>query len=241
MTDLAADADRSPDSTSASLGMTLFLAAEAMFFLGLLSALLVIGPAHGAVFHRSGAELNKPALAASILCLLAMSALAFRRPWQAKSRWIAIGVAVLFLGLQSLQCWRLERHETVVAPAGGKLMVFDGTVKESNGNLTVTGTAADLPDEFDPHDVKMPPSALPGTFTVSESSVRGRQSYGPGRSNFFSSYFILTSVHAVHLIGGMIALAWVTLRRRTRFPAGELYWHTMNAIGIFCLAALWMV
>jgi heme/copper-type cytochrome/quinol oxidase subunit 3 len=235
MITVATDAERSPDSTSASLGMTLFLAAEGMFFLGLLSALFVIGPA-----HRSATELSKVGLAASILCLIAMSALAFRRPWPAMFRCIAIAVAVLFLGLQALQYWRLERHETIVAPVNGKLMVLDGIVKDAKENLIVTGTAADLPDEFDPHDVKLPGSASAGTFTVAKSSIRDRQSYGPGRSNFFSCYFILTTVHAVHLIGGMIALAWVTLRKRARIPAVELYWHTMNAIGIVCLIAIWL-
>jgi heme/copper-type cytochrome/quinol oxidase subunit 3 len=226
--------------SSASLGMTLFLAAEGMFFLGLLSALTVLGPAQPAVFRRSAAELSTVGLVASIACLAVMSLLAFRRPWTVRLRWIAIGVAVLFLALQGLQYTRLLRHQTVVAQYQDHPRVLDGTVVDTGAALVVTGTMADLPDPFNPHVMILPRPAATGTFTVAKKGVIDRESYGPARNNFFSCYFVITAVHAVHLVGGIAALSLVTFRRLRRFPAVELYWHTMNAIGIVCLVAIWM-
>jgi heme/copper-type cytochrome/quinol oxidase subunit 3 len=225
---------------SASLGMTLFLAAEGMFFLGLLSALTVLGPAQAPLFRRSAAELSTVGLFTSIACLAAMSLLGLSRSWSIRLRWIAVGAGVLFLALQGLQYWRLLRHQTVVAQYLDRPRVLDGTARDTGDTLVITGTMADLPDQYNPHAVILPTPATAGTFTVAKKGVINRESYGPARNNFFSCYFAITAVHAVHLLGGLAALWWVTFRRRVRFPAVQLYWHTMNAIGIVCLVAIWI-
>jgi len=58
-----------------------------------------------------------------------------------------------------------------------------------------------------------------------------------------SFFYVLTAVHAVHLLGGVLALAWlVTLRvgkrsvmRRRSFESTAIYWHFMAAVWIYLL------
>jgi cytochrome c oxidase subunit III len=60
-----------------------------------------------------------------------------------------------------------------------------------------------------------------------------------------SFFYVLTGVHAFHLAGGLISLAYVPLvaadvpRRRARWlDATALYWHFMDALWIYLLVLL---
>jgi cytochrome c oxidase subunit III len=66
-------------------------------------------------------------------------------------------------------------------------------------------------------------------------------------SNPNSSFFyVLTAVHALHVLGGMLAMAWLvrlrlgtasTMRRRT-FESTAIYWHFMAVLWIYLLIVL---
>jgi heme/copper-type cytochrome/quinol oxidase subunit 3 len=58
----------------ARLGLWLFLAADSMFFLGLIGAILVLRSGQPEVFSAGAAALSKPAMALSAILLLAGSA-----------------------------------------------------------------------------------------------------------------------------------------------------------------------
>jgi cytochrome c oxidase subunit 3 len=50
-------------------------------------------------------------------------------------------------------------------------------------------------------------------------------------------YFMLSAVHGLHLVGGLCALVWVTLRERpVRLVAA--YWHFMGLIWLYVLFLL---
>lgn len=60
-------------------------------------------------------------------------------------------------------------------------------------------------------------------------------------------FYVLTAAHATHLIGGMIALLWMTARvvqrrldarRRSALKATATYWHFMDALWIYLLLLL---
>jgi len=68
------------------------------------------------------------------------------------------------------------------------------------------------------------------------------------RSNPHSSYFyLLTSLHALHLLGGLVALLYVTVRG-LRFNFGarhdvavhatSIYWHLMDGLWVFLFVLL---
>jgi len=62
-----------------------------------------------------------------------------------------------------------------------------------------------------------------------------------------SFFYLLTSLHALHLLGGIIALAYVTiaalrlrisLRRRTVVGVTALYWHFMDGLWVYLFLLL---
>jgi cytochrome c oxidase subunit 3 len=66
--------------------------------------------------------------------------------------------------------------------------------------------------------------------------------------NFHSSYaYIFTGLHGVHLLGGLVALAyltmraqgsWTAVRRRVSVDVTALYWHFLDGLWIYLLALL---
>jgi cytochrome c oxidase subunit 3 len=67
---------------------------------------------------------------------------------------------------------------------------------------------------------------------------------------FFSVYFAMTGLHGLHVIFGMIAIAWVlrrTLRREfsgvyyTPIEMVGLYWHLVDMIWIFLFPLLYLI
>ena len=75
---------------------------------------------------------------------------------------------------------------------------------------------------------------------------------GNPHSSFF---YMLTGLHAVHVLGGIIALSWLVFSARRGMPADEyqqqkrvvladtvgLYWHFMDGLWVFLFALLLLV
>ena len=65
---------------------------------------------------------------------------------------------------------------------------------------------------------------------------------GPGAQVFFSLYYFMTGLHAIHVIGGVILLAALAWRARkgsysstwhTPIELGGLYWHFVDIVWLF--------
>ncbi len=58
---------------------------------------------------------------------------------------------------------------------------------------------------------------------------------GPGVTLFFTLYFLMTGLHALHVIAGMTLVSWVTLRRERGLALElvALYWHFVDVIWVF--------
>lgn len=88
------------------------------------------------------------------------------------------------------------------------------------------------------------PAAKPGMPTEEEVDQRGKAGL------FFSIYYCMTGVHAVHIIGGMIVLTWL-LVRATKDHFNEeyfgpvdyvgLYWHIVDLIWIYLFPLLYLI
>ena len=71
-----------------------------------------------------------------------------------------------------------------------------------------------------------------------------------GAGVFFSIYYCMTGVHAVHILGGMVVLAWL-LVRATKDHFNEeyfgpvdyvgLYWHLVDLIWIYLFPLLYLI
>lgn len=71
-----------------------------------------------------------------------------------------------------------------------------------------------------------------------------RAGFVPARSTQAAGFFALTGLHALHVLGGLLFLAALTLRRR-RAPArptsvrlGAIYWHYMGALWLVLFTLL---
>lgn len=69
----------------------------------------------------------------------------------------------------------------------------------------------------------------------------------PGRNMFSITFYLLTGLHAAHIIGGLVPLAVVTARAlRGRYSAAHhagvtycaMYWHFLDAVWLVIFAAL---
>jgi cytochrome c oxidase subunit 3 len=78
--------------------------------------------------------------------------------------------------------------------------------------------------------------ALPGQF------YRFAELPTFGANRFFTLYWVMTGLHAVHVTGGIGLLGWLTFRTWRRFytperyvglEMGGLYWHLVDVIWIF--------
>ncbi|MFY0535706.1 cytochrome c oxidase subunit 3 [Nannocystis pusilla] len=72
---------------------------------------------------------------------------------------------------------------------------------------------------------------------------------GPGLPTFFGLYFVLTGFHALHVLGGLVVLAWLAIAA-WRTPATDLrgspvmavglYWHFVDIVWLFLFPALYL-
>lgn len=71
-----------------------------------------------------------------------------------------------------------------------------------------------------------------------------------GAANFFSIYFIMTGVHAVHIIAGIIAILWVVGKAADdQFDADYflpvenvgLYWHLVDLVWIYLFPLMYLI
>jgi cytochrome c oxidase subunit 3 len=66
----------------------------------------------------------------------------------------------------------------------------------------------------------------------------------PATSNFLGLYYVMTGLHALHLLGGVAAVAWLLGpgRRFThRLPVTALYWHFVDAIWIAIFVVFYLL
>ncbi|MBZ5695729.1 MAG: cbb3-type cytochrome c oxidase subunit I [Acidobacteriia bacterium] len=91
-------------------------------------------------------------------------------------------------------------------------------------------------------------TAILGVFFLAAEAIAWRQLAAGGVSldgNPSGSFFyVFTAAHALHLLGGIVALLVVALRpttrltRRTATEVVSLYWHCMNALWVFLFMLL---
>ena len=84
-------------------------------------------------------------------------------------------------------------------------------------------------------------------FEYREHFLRGEF---PGTNIFFSLYFIMTAIHAFHVMAGMAALSYCLIRTaRGRFLGGYaipveisgIYWHFVDLVWIYLFPMLYLM
>ena len=76
--------------------------------------------------------------------------------------------------------------------------------------------------------------------------------YFPKTNNFFATYFVMTGLHGLHVIGGMVVFAYLLLTadkwygtKRAQFTnrveVTGLYWHFVDLVWIFLFPTLYLL
>jgi cytochrome c oxidase subunit III len=71
----------------------------------------------------------------------------------------------------------------------------------------------------------------------------------PGAQLFFTLYYVMTGLHAIHVIAGLIVLGWMVRRiargrttpeHHLELELGGLYWHLVDVVWIFLWPLLYL-
>lgn len=251
------------------IGIWLFIASDVMLFVGILGSYVLFRAADPSLFSGQSIALNKIVGGICTLVLIvssftmAMCVQAARR--QKRRRTISclsltLVLGCIFLGLQTAQYSNKFSHYTVIARnPDGRAYVYDGHAKQSSGAIQLTGFAAPMPanNTWDIHLLtaqqaksaaeRAGASSLPASYRIPTSSIIQEINDGPWKNLFFACYFVLTGMHALHLLGGIIVLSLLLiLAVRGRVPAAAIeytgaYWHFVTAVWIFLYVLLYLL
>ena len=227
---------------SALLGMWAFLATEVMFFGGVLAAYAVYRSILPEEFAAASRRLDLWLGAFNTVVLLGSSlaiALAVRasqlRDRKETVRYLAatciLGTA--FLGIKGYE-WYTEFQHHLVPGANFR---FEHEGGDHSPAAADPAAKSGEPAEPAVHEVA-PPAAKPHTLNTQHVQM------------FFVFYFILTGLHAIHMIIGLgILLALIYLIHFGKLPAtGErpveitgLYWHFVDIVWVFLYPLLYLI
>jgi cytochrome c oxidase subunit 3 len=239
-------------SESGKLGMWIFLSTEILLFGGLFCAYAVFRSNHPEIFLYAHRYLNKLLGGLNTGVLICSS---FTVAWAVRSAQLGhrkalvrllaatIVLAGCFLGIKGIEYHEKWREGLLWG-------------KAFHAELAKNRAPAPLPKPApvsNPEERSLIPPAAQGPAGLArpgEPALVGTG--GPPRDVqvFFAVYFLMTGLHAIHVIVGMIVLSWLLIRaRRGEFgPAyfspvdlGGLYWHLVDIIWIFLFPLLYLI
>ena len=241
---------------NAKIGMWLFLASEVMLFGGLFSSyiLLRVGAPAGTWPHG---WLNVP-LGTLNTALLSLSAITTLLAWVAcKTKdyarfklchGLTLLLAITFLGVKSYE-YRDKFHHYEVQLADGR--VADGHMMENDAkadHIVLHGHYAES------HAELMSPKAgeKEEELTIARKDIKRMENYGPWHNTFLAIYFVLTGLHALHIIGGALVIGylwgpgskmWFTHHEQftNRIEVSGLFWHFVDLVWIFLFPVLYLM
>jgi cytochrome c oxidase subunit 3 len=243
---------------NAKVGMWLFLASEVMLFGGLFSAYILLrvgAPAgtwpHGWLNIALGTTNTIILALSAITTLLAWAALKMNQfPRYKLYHALTIILGVVFLGIKSYE-YRDKFHHYEVQLTDGR--IADGhLIKNQPGldHVLIEGRFVESHAELmEPHPGGK--SAKHSEIRIERSQIKKMQNYGPGHNTFMTLYFTLTSLHALHVIGGLVVIAWLwgpgsrmwftdPARFTNRVEVSGLFWHFVDLVWIFLFPVLYL-
>ena len=206
---------------AAKLGMWVFLGQELLFFSGLFVAYGVFRTWNAEAFAAASHELNKTMGTVNTIVLLFSSLTA------------ALAVRSSQLG---------KRNEVTIL-----LLV------------TIVCAFVFLGVKWFEYEHKFNDGFLPGSYfgtarAFPSGNILANHEELPqlpeGASIFFSLYFVMTGVHALHIIIGIGVLIWITKRNLAREFSADfytpvdltaLYWHLVDLVWIYLFPLLYLI
>jgi cytochrome c oxidase subunit 3 len=253
------------------VGIWLFLASEVMFFIGILGTYIILRSGQPLIFGNHAAALSKGLAGLNTLVLILSSltmALAVdgaQRGNRGKTI-VCLAITLLmafgFMGIKAIEYANKFTHYTVVAKeADGKAYIYDGHAHREGDVIKVHGYRAVMSKAagfninlVSERDVERAAEREAGgnavaaaEYEIPAKSVVQQINYGPWKNIFYASYFALTGVHGLHVIGGILPITFLlvfALRGRL-FPHHTeyvgLYWHFVDLVWIFLFPLLYLI
>jgi cytochrome c oxidase subunit III len=175
--------------------------------------------------------------------------------------WVAMAaILMMFTALSSAYIvraassndWQALRMPRILLLSTALIVISSGTLERARRKLKQA--------LYDAHKRWLLLTVALGFGFLISQLLAWRQLVGQGiyvASNPHSSFFyLLTATHAVHLLGGLVALTYLSLRTRTRMreenpfavqqgqaaaDAVTLYWHFMDFLWIYLFVLLFFV
>jgi cytochrome c oxidase subunit III len=226
---------------SAKFAMWLFLVTEILLFGGLFCAYAVYRANHPEIFLFAHTLLDKT-LGAINTCVLLFSS--FTMAWAVRAamlgqRRLLIGLLSVtllcgfgFLGIKTVEYEHKWKHGLLW---GEK---FDYAQFKAAEHAAPTGPGHTIGQQLD-HAAAVStahghaPAAIPRNVHI-----------------FFGIYFVMTGLHGLHVIAGMVMIGWLLMRairgdfgtkNYVAVDLGGLYWHLVDLIWIFLFPLLYLI
>ncbi len=218
------------------LGMWLFLLTEILLFAGLFCAYAVFRANRPDLFYEAHHYLNTLLGAVNTVVLITSSltmALAVRAAQTDQRRALVLFLrltlagGVLFLGIKGLEYYEKWEHGLLpgryYSPVG-----YDGPSAAGDTAPAAEDDALPALDDL----------LLPDRPPFAHLSI------------FFNIYFLMTGLHAVHVVAGMLAIGWILRRAKGGHFSSHhfgpvdyvgLYWHLVDLIWIFLFPLLYLI
>jgi cytochrome c oxidase subunit III len=239
---------------NAKVGMWLFLASEVMLFGGLFSAYILLRVAapigtwpHGWLHVELG-TINT--------ILLALSAITTLMAWAAcKARMLdrfkfymglTLALGIVFLSIKGYEYRDKLTHYRVTLKSG---QIADGHLVErkASGEMVLHGRTVKDAAEL----AKGGSHEKPDEITIQPDQIARVQNYGPALNTYLATYFTLTGLHGLHVLGGLVVFAylwgpgsrmWKTEPERftNRVEVAGLFWHFVDLVWIFLFPVLYL-
>lgn len=255
------------------LGIWMFLITEVLFFSGMFCAYAVYRSLHPEIFIDAAKELNTMLGAFNTVVLIVSS---FTMAWAVRAAqlsqkkllvvllWLTFILAGVFLCVKAVEYaakfehrlypgvfnrFAQEQYPSVVtkyvsveAPAAGE----EGAAEaEGHGETTAEGSHEEHAAGEESHGDH--------EHAEGEHAEAGGHHGAEGVRNihiFFGIYYMMTGVHAIHIVGGMGVIAWLIVRAQRGDFSSEyfgpvdftgLYWHLVDLIWIFLFPLLYLI
>jgi cytochrome c oxidase subunit 3 len=246
---------------SGKLGMWLFLATEVLLFGGLFCAYAVFRANHPEIFVYAHRYLDKTLGGVNTIILICSSltmAWGVHAAQRGQQRRLVAMLALTlvfacgFLGIKFVEYEHKWKHGLLWGKRFQPTGLHEQSPEQSAEAHALATEPAARPAVVASEDRSAIPPAAPGPSGLADAD--GQVEHPPGRPAnvhiFFGVYFLMTGLHGLHVIGGMIAIAWIlVLSTKGRFSAAYftpvdlvgLYWHLVDMIWIYLFPLLYLI
>ena len=244
-----------PDTglTNGKLGMWLFLASEVMLFGGLFSAYVLLRISAPQGSWPSGSDVLSVPIGTVNTLILITSSITMVMAWVALKMQnlarcrlfltVTLLLALAFLVIKVGWEYRPKLHHYTVVLVNGEALT--GHIEE----LVLAE------DQSIDHVVFVPDAQgheHPDARRIAGDQIQRLANFGPAQNVYFGIYWTLTSLHGLHVIGGVVALGWFIAtgtswwrHRREhythRIEYMGLYWHFVDLVWIFLFPVLYLL